>query len=44
LSDFNESLILSTNIRKIHEYRISWKFVKWELSCSMRTDGQTWRS
>ena len=24
--------------------QISWKSVQWEPSCSMRTDGQTWRS
>jgi len=37
-----------TNFRKILTYKISWKSVQWEPSCSMRTDGQTvgqmWRS
>ena len=28
----------------IIKYQISWKFVQWEPSCSMRTDGQTWRN
>jgi hypothetical protein len=40
LSDFNENWILSTDVRKIHKYHISWKSVWWELS-SMRTDGRT---
>ena len=40
LSDFNEGWIFSTYFRKIHKYQISWKSVHWELSCSMRTDGQ----
>jgi len=30
--------ILEKNILR---YQISWKFVHWEPSCSMRTDGQT---
>ena len=29
--------------RKIFKYQISWKSVHLEPSCSMRTDGQTWR-
>jgi len=41
LSDFNETWILLTNFRKIHKYRISWISVKWEPSCSIRTDGRT---
>jgi len=44
LSDFNGTWILSTDCRKILKYQISWKSVRWEPSCSMRTDGQTWRS
>jgi len=48
LSDFNETLIFWTYFRKIPKYQISWKSVWWVPSCSMRTDGrtyrQTWRS
>jgi len=29
---------------KKFQYQISRKSVQWELSCSMRTDRQTWRS
>jgi len=32
---------LSTKFRKILKYRISWKYVQWQPSFSMRTDGQT---
>ena len=34
----------STNFQKILKYQISWKSVRWETSCSMRTGGKTWRS
>jgi hypothetical protein len=40
LSDFNESWIFWKGFRKILEYKISWKSVKWEPSCSIR-DGRT---
>ena len=41
LSDFNETSIFSKDFRKILEYKISWKFVQWEPSFSVWTDGQT---
>ena len=39
LFECNESWIFSTYFRKIIKYRISWKSVPCESSCSMRTDG-----
>ena len=41
LSDFNESLISSIDIRKVLLYYISWKSVQWKPSCSVWTDGRT---
>ena len=41
LCDINETWIHSTVVQNILKYQISWKFVQWEPSCSMRTDGQT---
>jgi len=34
-------LELMADFRKRVKYQTSWKSVQWELSCSMRTDGQT---
>ena len=40
LTDFNSTSILSTDFRKTLKFQISWKFVQWGQSCSMRTDGR----
>jgi len=41
LSGFNQTCIISEDFRKTPKYRLSWKSVQWEPSCSMRTDGRT---
>jgi len=33
--------IFSTDFRRIPKYEISWKFVQWKASCSMRRDVRT---
>ena len=45
-SDFNKTrYFFSTDFRKLHKHKISWKSIQWVPSCSMRTvrrtDGQT---
>jgi hypothetical protein len=44
LPDFNESWGFYTDFLKMFNYRISWKSVQWEPSCSMQMAGQTWWS
>jgi len=41
LAHFNETWNFSTDFRKILIYQMWWKSVQWELSCYLRTDGQT---
>jgi hypothetical protein len=38
LSDFKETWIFSTALRKLLRYIISWASVQWEPSCCVRTD------
>ena len=38
---FNGTCIFSRDFRKILKFKISWKSVQWEPSCSLRTDRQT---
>jgi hypothetical protein len=44
LSGFNVTWFFSRGFRKIFKYKISWKSMQLEPSCSMRTDGRTRRS
>lgn len=39
-SHFNKTLIWSTTSSKNPQYKISWKSVIWQPSCSMRTDAR----
>jgi len=44
LSDFNETRIFWTDLRKIFKYKISWKSVQWETGlfhANRRTEGRT---
>ena len=41
LPDFNETWVVSTDLRKILKYKISRKSVQWVPSFSMLTDGHT---
>jgi hypothetical protein len=40
-SDFNYFWIFWMDFWKFFQYKISWKSVRWEPSCSMLMDGQT---
>jgi len=42
LFDFNDTSIFSIDIRKILKYQISRKSVRWEPSCCVQRDRQTW--
>jgi hypothetical protein len=41
LADFNQTCTLSADRLKRLKYEVLYKSVKWEPSCSMRTDGRT---
>ena len=41
LVGFSCNLIAVDRFRRLLKYKISWKFVQWERSCSMQTDGRT---
>jgi len=41
--NFNETCFSPTGFRKVLKYKLLWKILQWEPSCSMRTDGRTAR-